>query len=299
MNAQQAKQIRIDEYLDHLGYCPARENSNGNGFWYHSMLNPNGEQTPSFQVSADGHAFHDWSTGASGSIVDLAMYIIGTHDVSVALSHIESTIGYHTPVATKNSFSFYKQNKSLNIVSAKELTSPALLAYAKGRGISADLTRTYCSEVHYRIGSSKEYFALGWQNNSGGWELRNSYSKVAAAPKDVTTVNDLGDCTMLVFEGFFDFLSAATLHWFQPMEMNAVVLNSTALLDRALPILNQASRVICLLDNDDSGRNATARILKAYSLAEDHAHLYAGYNDLNDYLLMKNSSINKANHGKR
>lgn len=290
MNTQQAKQIRIDVYLARLGYNPAKKGKNG--FWYISMLAPNGERTASFQVSADGHAFHDWSTGDSGSIVDLAMSILGKSDVSVALAHIESTFGCPASAVVKaNSFSFYEQKKNLTVVSAMELTSPALFAYVKGRGISADIARTYCSEVQYRIGSGKEFFALGWPNNSGGWELRNRYSKLAAAPKDVSTVNDLCGCTMLVFEGFFDFLSATALHWFRPAEMNSVVLNSTALLDRALPLLQQASRIICLLDNDDSGRKATARILQACPLAEDYSHLYTGFKDLGDYLM--NKSINK------
>ena len=297
MNAKQAKQIRIDDYLARLGYNPKR--ADARRLMYLSMLTPNGEQTPSFQVSADGHAFHDWSTGASGSIVDLAMYIIGSHDVSAALAHIEATIGrISSNAASETSFSLYQQQRFLAVVSAQGLNSPALLAYVNGRGIPADIARAYCSEVRYRIASSgKEFYSLGWPNDSGGWELRNRFSKVAAAPKDISTVNGLYNCTFLVFEGFFDFLSAVALRWFQPMEMNAVVLNSTALLERALPLLQQATRVICLLDNDDSGKKATARILEACPLAEDHTHLYAGYNDLNDYV-MNNSTINNAAHEK-
>ena len=298
MNTQQAKQIRIDDYLAHLGYSPKQ--ADAKSLMYLSMLAPNGERTASFQVSADGHAFHDWSTGASGSIVDLAMYIIGSHDVSAALAHIESTVGRISSsiAANETSFSLYQHKKSLAVVSVQGLNSPALLAYAKGRGIPADIACAYCSEVRYRIASSgKEFYSLGWPNDSGGWELRNRFSKVAAAPKDVSTVTDLCDCTFLVFEGFFDFLSAVALRWFRPMEMNAVVLNSTALFDRAIPLLEQANRVICLLDNDDSGRRCTARILKACPLAEDHSHLYVGYNDLNDYL-MNNTQINKAVHEK-
>ena len=291
MNSKQAKTIRIDEYLARLGYNPAKKGKNG--FWYISMLAPNGERTASFQVSADGHAFHDWSSGASGSIIDLATYIIGKRDVSVALAHIESTVGRTFPIATSTtSFSLYKQKKSLNVVSVQELNSRALLAYARNRGIPADIARAYCKEVHYSISSSsKEFYALGWPNDSGGWELRNHFSKVAAAPKDISTLNDLCDCTMLVFEGFFDFLSAAALRWFKPLEMNAVVLNSTAMLDRAIPLLQQATKVICLFDNDDSGRKATARILQACPFAEDHSHRYAGFKDLNECFM--NDSKNK------
>lgn len=294
MNTQQAKLIPIPDYLEHLGYTPTR--AARNGAWYHSMLATSGDGTPSFQVSADGRAFHDWSTGACGSIVDLAMCIVGRHDVSAALAHIEATVGCPAPVASKDSFSFYQQKKSLTILSVGEVITPALLAYARNRGIPADITCAYCSEVKYRMTSSgKVYFSLGWPNDAGGWELRNRYSKLAAAPKDISIVNDLIGCTMLVFEGFFDFLSAAALCWFRPLEMNALVLNSTALLDRAIPLLQQASRVICLLDNDDSGRNATKRILKSCPQSEDHSYLYARCKDVSDYL-MNDSTINKVAH---
>ena len=291
MNAAQAKQFRIDEYLARLGFLPKRRGDKR--MMYTSMLATGADSTPSFEVSADGHAFHDWSTGAKGSIVDLAMSLLHTSSVSVALAHIARTMGRPAQVAPccTNSFSFHQQ-KSFELLSVGELTSLPLLYYGRERGITLPVMKMYCSEVHYRASQNREYYAIGFQNKSGGWELRNKYSKVAAAPKDITVMNDLCGCTMLLFEGFFDFLSAATMNWFRPQLMNAVILNSTALLDRALPILNEASRVICLLDNDPSGQEATEHIMQACPHAEDHSNLYASSNDLNDFLMNK-SKINK------
>lgn len=291
MNSIQAKQIRIDEFLAQLGYSPAKVSAQC--ITYRSMLVQSGDRTPSFQVSADGHAFHDWSAGQKGSIVDLAMCLIGTTSVSVALAYIEEVMGPQVIVtSTAPSFSFYQQKHSLVVSAVTRLTSPALLHYAWQRGISSAIVKTYCSEVRYRTNGEREYYSIGWRNISGGWELRNAYSKLAAAPKDITVVNDLCDCTMLVFEGFFDFLSAAQVSWFKPRRMNAVILNSTALLDRALTVLRDATRVICLLDNDDAGRNATHRILQACLQAEDHSYLYAGYSDVNDALVAHMNNVN-------
>ena len=292
MNSTQAKQIRIDEFLGRLGYTPAEVSEKR--IIYRSMLSQSGDRTPSFQVSADGHAFFDWSAGCSGSIVDLAMCLLGTTSVSAALAHINEVMGHPctiTPAAP--SFSFNQHKNSLSVITVTPLAKPALLRYAYSRGITPSTAKTYCSEVHYRINAGREYYSIGWRNNSGGWELRNAYAKLAAAPKDITVVNDLCGCTFLVFEGFFDYLSAVTLGWFKPARMNAIVLNSTSLLDRALPILSEASRVICLLDNDESGRSATERIVTACPLAENHSYLFRQYNDLNDYLRAMNDSNNK------
>lgn len=293
MNTKQAKAIRIDEYLSCLGYSPGKVGEKGS--WYLSMLALNGEKTPSFQVSPDGHAFHDWSTGASGSIVDLAMYIIRRHDVSSALAHIEATMGRSVSASASCSLSLY-QHKSLEILSVESLASPSLFCYAESRSIPANVISAYCKEVRYRnILTGKEYYSLGWPNDAGGWELRNRYSKLAAAPKDVSTINDLCDCTMLVFEGFFDFLSAVQMGWFRRDEMNCIVLNSTALVDKSFPILANANRVVCLLDNDDAGRKATNRILQFCPQAEDYSSHFAGCRDLNEYL-MNNSTINKGEY---
>ena len=284
MNIYNAKHIRIDDYLAHMGYTPACVRPSG--IWYRSMLvGAGGDMTPSLEVSHDGHAYHDWSGGTSGTIIDLAMCIVGSARASDALRHIEATMGRAAVVTAPTSFSFHPQK--IEVVSVERVSAPALLAYARRRGISVDIVRRYCSEVHYRISCGRVYYALGWSNDSGGWELRNAYAKLAAAPKDITVVNNLADCTVLVFEGFFDFLAAAEMRWFRPVEHNAIVLNSTALVDRALPILADARRIVCLLDHDEAGDRATRRILDTYPHAENRSDLYAGFGDVNEYWINK------------
>lgn len=282
MNTLQAKRISIIDYLALLGHLPVR--TGAKGYWYHSMLSPNGDSTPSFEVSPDGRAFHDWSTGATGSIVDLAMGIMGMESVSSALQHLDHTMGGVAP-APVPSFSFHPQKTGIEILAVHELTSPALLAYASSRHIPTNLIQSYCCEVRFRnVVTSKEYFAIGWQNNAGGWELRNQYWKGAVSPKDITTINAQTDVTTLIFEGFFDYLSAVILGWFRPEEMNAIVLNSTAMIDHAIPVLGQAKRIICLLDNDAAGKQVTTIIRRTYPHAEDHSRLYASHKDLSEYL---------------
>ena len=96
----------------------------------------------------------------------------------------------------------------------------------------------------------------------------------------------------LVFEGFMDYLSFLTLRkygslpCFDARESDFIVLNSVSSICKALPLLREYDKTVCLLDNDAAGRNAFASLYKALNgNAEDMSYLYEGFKDLNDYLM--------------
>ena len=95
------------------------------------------------------------------------------------------------------------------ILSDREQIHPALVSYLTGRGIDPAIARTYCREVRYTIGG-KEYFAVGFRNDAGGWELRSARFKGGSSPKHITTLDNGSDMAM-AFEGFIDFLSYLSL----------------------------------------------------------------------------------------
>ena len=95
----------------------------------------------------------------------------------------------------------------------------------------------------------------------------------------------------LVFEGFIDYLSFRTLMkygrlpCFDARENDCIVLNSVTNICKALPLLREYDKTVCLLDNDAAGHNAFASLYKALNgNAEDMSSLYEGFKDLNDYL---------------
>ena len=284
MNCAQAKSIRIDDYLSKKGYAP--DNQNGRHKMYHSMFSE--DRDASFEVSPDGKKFHDWSTGIMGNIIDLAMAFNGSKSVPDALHEIGQVMGGVSLPATLSSFTSIKDvEPAYYDVEFMPLSSPALLTYLRHRAIPAEVATRYCKEIRYRTWNKRKadkFYAVAWMNQSNGCEIRNSFVKQAMAPKDVSVVGDLVACTYLVFEGFCDFLSAVVLGWYKPESMNAVVLNSTGQLPKAMPLLEQASRIICLLDNDSEGKKATATICTKFHNAVDKSMLYAEYNDVNDLL---------------
>lgn len=186
----------------------------------------------------------------------------------------------------------------LTVEAVRSLANPALIDYLRERGISDPVARTHCREVHYRVGD-KSYFAIGFQNDAGGWELRNPYFKSCVAPKALTT-HDRGSDTCMVFEGFMDYLSYLTLQRTSLPQINAVILNSVVNVPKAIPFLGTHKTVHAFLDNDESGRKAFARIEAALPLCEvvDQSGFYRPYKDVNAYLQAVRK-LPKPAHGNR
>lgn len=284
MNCKEAKTISIHEYLTRKGYAPLHT--------YHGevqyIARHRDEQTGSLMVTADGTLYHDWGADQGGSIVDLAMAIMGTRDVSIALRDIEATMGASYRHNTITSISPVTSRVSrYEDVEAMPLTAPALIQYAASRGIPQDVLMQWCCEVHYRIhGYDHSWYAIGWPNRSGGYELRSAMrcGKGAIAPKDISILGDITGSTCLVFEGFFDYLSAVTMGWLDDGR-TAIVLNSTALAKRAIPLLQTASEVHTWLDADDAGRRATLQIQEVIPGAQDYSGVLGVHADVNDFFL--------------
>lgn len=166
------------------------------------------------------------------------------------------------------------------------ISSSQLQRYSSERGISLSQLEKYCSEVHYRSGE-RTYYALGFPNDAGSWELRNPYFKGCIAPKTMSTLG-AGAKSVQVFEGFMDFLSWRALHPNEPSD--SLVLNSLALLPRALAQLQTYPCVECFLDTDEAGRKALTSIQEASIEVKDMSRLYAPHKDLNEWLCSERKS---------
>ena len=139
-----------------------------------------------------------------------------------------------------------------------------------------------CREVHYAVGE-RRFFAIGFRNDAGGWELRSPQFKGSSAPKTITTFDRHGD-TALLFEGFFDLLSYLTLQHKPEPIVDTAVLNSVVNLPRALPFLTHHTTIHAFLDNDEAGRLTLERLRSALPGATviDRAESYRVHKDLNE-----------------
>lgn len=274
---QQLKRLSIRDYLSRRGIQPARENSRC-GFY----LSPfRAEHTPSFKVDYAQNLWYDFGTGEGGSIIDLVMRMENC-DFMQAVQSLDN--GEIKTTASAIPVPAIPTAPALRILSDAPLRHPALIGYLQSRDINPATASVYCREVRYAVGG-KTFFAVGFRNDAGGWELRSERFKGGSTPKHITTIDNRSD-TVIAFEGFMDFLSYLTLKISEPLRIDAAVLNSVVNLPKAMPFLVRHRVVHTFFDNDEAGRRATAQVQQLAPAVEavDHSPLYRRHNDLNEYL---------------
>ncbi|MGH2642974.1 MAG: toprim domain-containing protein [Chitinophagaceae bacterium] len=119
----------------------------------------------------------------------------------------------------------------------------------------------------------------------GGFEIRNPYFKGSSSPKGITTIKNNAE-EVIVFEGFFDFLSFKTIHPTQAENrFDFVVLNSISFFEKARPFMEQHCSIRLYLDRDTTGQNCIRKALSLSSKYKDESSLYQNYKDLNDWVM--------------
>ncbi len=170
------------------------------------------------------------------------------------------------------------------MIAAKPLTNPTLCLYLQDRKIPVKIAEKYCKEVDFEL-YGKRYFAVGFENKSGGVELRNQHFKGSSSPKDVTLISFSTIKKIAVFGGFISFLSYQTLHQKDAPLTNFLVLNSLSFFEKSRQLMEENQKVYLYLDSDEAGMKNTQTALKWERKYIDRSHLYKNHKDLNDYLL--------------
>lgn len=293
MNINEIKKIKLADYLQSLGYTPIKQQ--GKSLWYKSPLR--NETDASFKVNTELNQWYDFGIGKGGNIIALAAELYHSENVAYLLERIEERTPYILPA----SFSFDEQkahNSSFQGIQIGELASPALIDYLRGRGINIELAKRECKELRFEH-NGKPYFAIGFPNISGGYELRNRYFKGGLAPKDITHIRQQGEQrdVCYLFEGFMDYLSFLTIRMNnnpeepRTNEQDYMVLNSVTNLSKAEQLLRPYIRIGSFLDNDQAGQRAYENLKKMFgNRLQDMSHHYAGHKDLNDYLCHRNQA---------
>ena len=293
MTIQDAKQIKLADYLQSLGYTRVKQQ--GKSLWYKSPLR--NETDASFKVNTELNQWYDFGIGKGGNIIALAAELYHSENVAYLLERIAERTPYIRPA----SFSFGEQkihSSSFQGVQVGELSSPALIDYLRGRDINIELAKRECKELRFEH-NGKPYFAIGFPNIAGGYELRNRYFKGCLAPKDITHIRQQGEQrdVCYLFEGFMDYLSFLTIRENnnpeEPRinEQDYMVINSVTNLSKAEQLLRPYTRIGSFLDNDQAGQRAYENLKKIFgSGLQDMSHHYAGHKDLNDYLCHRNQA---------
>ena len=288
MQADNIKNISIRDYLNSQGIHAAKEYS-GYGMYRSPQRE---ERTPSFKVDYAKNLWHDFGSGEGGSIIDLVMKMEKCPFIE-AMEHLRNFSSMPLK-GEQQSFSFHRdteRNSGIILMEDKPLEHTRLLQYLQSRKIDQDIAREHCREIHYSA-AGNIFYAIGFANNAGGYELRNPSFKGCIAPKDITHIRQADRKeTCFLFEGFLDYLSLLTIRKQLNPEYPSsnwhdnIILNSTANLQKALPLLADYDQTYCFLDNDKAGMTVFRELQKELGyLVRDSSHHYSGYKDLNEYL---------------
>lgn len=275
------KHTSIKGYLARQGIHPIKEYS-GYGIYKSPFRN---EQMPSFKVDYKVNLWYDFGSGEGGSVIDLVMKMKKC-SLAQAITLLEEKADF--PFRVKTAFPSPAESvERMKLLRTSQFLPLHLANYVRERGISADVAAKFLTAVYYRV-NGKEYSALGFKNDAGGYELRNPYFKGCYPPKEITTF-DRRTASVYLFEGFMDYLSLLTMQAKQA-DVSALVLNSVANIDKALPFLSKHTRINAFLDNDVGGKRTLEKLQNLQLPIVDYSIKYAKCKDLNDHLIRKKLS---------
>lgn len=278
------KEIDIVSYLTSKGYPIAKET--GSKTYFLSPIHP--ENNPSFVVFKSDNRYVDYGiSNRTGSVIDLVMEMESC-DLLTAM-HIlknDTDTKQYEPVEI-SSEPLLTVSKVLD-----KFIDVRLLMYLKQREIPESIYSRHTKEVRYWFKENPEkiYSGIGFENDSHGWEIRNSFHKLATAPKDITTITDDG-CILNVWEGFINYFSALVYFGVDRFEGTTIVLNGLGMAYRILPTLNQYQKINCFFDLGIGGDRTTDLISSVVGSDKvfDHRYLFPDGLDFNDLIIRINN----------
>ena len=280
LSIEEARQIDLIDYLSKLGYQPAKIRNHDH--WYLSPFRE--EKTPSFKVNKKLNRWYDHGLGKGGNLIDFA---IQYHNCTVSelLQQLSNVFSFHKSLVQQSTEHLKESEESkIRIIKEGPLSSFSLFRYLQQRRIPIDLAERFCKEVKYEL-NGKEYFGIGFKNNSGGYEIRNPYFKASSSPKDITTFENAAK-EAAVFEGFTDFLSFMAIHQNQQHILSDfVILNSVSFFEKARQFMEEHEGIRLYLDRDTTGQDYSQYALSLSKKYKDESYLYKLHKDLNDWLI--------------
>ncbi len=281
-NMKTARDISITRVLYDIGHKPVKVINESQ--WYLSPLRK--ERKPSFKVNTMLNRWYDFGEQIGGNVIDLIIQIYG-FSPGEALKYLSK----YDANTILSSFGQQKISNRIELLEVKPIQHKALKDYLQSRCIREDIYQEYCKEVHYRV-RGKRYFAVGFENQTGGYELRSKFWKGCIGKKDISYIkNNSG--RLLVFEGFIDFLSLLSCGNGLKGD-DAIILNSVANAKRIYTFLDNYPLTSLYLDNDEAGNRYTKALLEhAHRGKSDMREHYQGSKDVNEYLIQASQNNNQ------
>jgi len=284
LNCLQANSIDLVSYLEKLGITAPKPR--GSNYWYLSPLRE--EKTASFKIDRKRNFWYDFGLQQGGTLIDFG------------IRYHRCNVQEFLDILANSNFPFHQQ--SIPIIETKEpdeckilittvspLSSPVLLSYFEQRKIDVSIASIYCHQINYQV-NRRHWYGIGFKNDSGGFEIRNPLHKYSSSPKAITSFI-AGNSTVLVFEGFMDFLTWICINNHdQNFKTDFVILNGIGFFEQSRSLIESYPDIWLFLDRDNAGRAQTAYALSISPAYKDKSSFYKDYKDLNAWASNSGSS---------
>ena len=283
MNCNQFNSIKLEEVLASLGHHPTKQNEKE--AWY---LNPFAKENhASFKINKTLNYWYLHSEGIGGNNTDFMKKYLNTSVKNVLEWAEKQTFSSFQQQIISNK-NLEKLPKNYEILEIKNIEHSALLEYLNDRKVVNQAKFT--QEIHYRM-NGKNYFGIGFKNDSGGYEIRNKFAKICLGKKDISTIKN-GSKSVKIFEGFFDFLSFKNIEKYLEKEpSDYIILNSVSMIYKAQKSLEDYKNIELYFDNDEAGNRAVEILKNELNNAEDGRVFYQNFKDLNEYLIQQTNEV--------
>ena len=316
MRTQDAKNIHINDYLERIGAKFSRKQNGTHGLEYVYHTPNRNDFKPSLCVNLNRNIWSDVPAGEGGRLIELVCYIhrYQENDVSSALKMLDHLFPEYTGESNTSSTSLSSNNSISSILSHSTAANlldlgvtrlkeeePRLVIkkiqkiyryplknYLAERKIPLALADKYLEEIEYTDPLGRTFYTLGFKAGDT-YAHRNKLFKGFMGKGADITVFDQSSSEILVFEGFFDFLSYLTIEKRSKPPLTTLVMNSTTFVSRVSRFITErpfVSRVYTYLDNDEAGQRSLAALRAKFPSVEitDRSSTYAPYDDLNEWL---------------
>lgn len=275
MNFEETNKLHILDYLQANGHQPVKIKFGS--AWYQSPLRQ--EKTPSFKVDVNRNLWFDFETGEGGNLFSLVKKLC-----NCTSSEVGKYLNVSIPSVTTRQLKHRDESGKIIIKTLEPLGHQALFSYLKTRKITMTFAKLFLKEAKYSV-HGKEYLALAFRNDLGGYELRNAVFKTGSSPKYFTTISGDDPSQLNIFEGFMDFLSCCSFYSRVPI-YRTIVLNSLSFLSKIENEIQSARVINLFLDNDLAGMKASDNVKALHPRVMDRALvMYPDHKDFNEFLM--------------
>ncbi|WP_307141106.1 hypothetical protein [Siphonobacter sp. SORGH_AS_1065] len=227
------------------------------------------KRVPTLKVDLERNEWYDHTIEKGGQLIDFVCLYLKMQNESFTLSDALRWVENMAQTPKHKIISFpldstveQKEDNQLILKSKRSIEHLGLIHYLEKQGIPLTVAQTYLTQLYIlNKNNRKNFFAVGFVNEDGGYEVRNPFFKGCLRPKSLSFIRGKTPkpVNIHVFKSFWDYLSAVTRNG-QPFQADCIVINAYSCLKQISSYLNhyEYQTLYSWMDNTPAGRNATS-----------------------------------------